>query len=186
MELMLHLQGVGKFVRAMDIVEYKPDVKAHLNTTKTISLATAQRWMKVVGFQWTKIPSSQFVNGHEQDNVVAYRQTVFLPVWAEFLECTRIYNNDGYEYIRLRLSACRVIVWNHDECTYYANDRCLICWVHQSKKAVPYAKGEGASIMVADFISPDYGWLHSPDGTFNRGSLGPLQSRKSTQWIFHT
>jgi hypothetical protein len=30
--------------------------------------------------------------------------------------------------------------------------------------AVPYPKGEGPSLMVADFISPDYGWLQSPDG----------------------
>jgi hypothetical protein len=29
---------------------------------------------------------------------------------------------------------------------------------------VPYVKGEGASLMVADFVSADYGWLRSPDG----------------------
>jgi hypothetical protein len=29
---------------------------------------------------------------------------------------------------------------------------------------VPYAKGEGASQMVSDFISADYGWLHLPCG----------------------
>lgn len=28
---------------------------------------------------------------------------------------------------------------------------------------VPQPKGEGASLMVADFVSADYGWLHSPD-----------------------
>jgi hypothetical protein len=33
-----------------------------------------------------------------------------------------------------------------------------------SEKAVPRAKGEGASLMVADFVSADYGWLRSPDG----------------------
>jgi hypothetical protein len=27
-----------------------------------------------------------------------------------------------------------------------------------------YAKGEGASQMVADFVSADYGWSKSPDG----------------------
>jgi hypothetical protein len=29
---------------------------------------------------------------------------------------------------------------------------------------VPYAKGEGASQMVADMVSAEYGWLCSPDG----------------------
>ncbi|KAG2367398.1 hypothetical protein BDR07DRAFT_1372976 [Suillus spraguei] len=35
--------------------------------------------------------------------------------------------------------------------------------VHISEGAVPQPKGEGASLMVADFISADYGWLCSPD-----------------------
>lgn len=29
----------------------------------------------------------------------------------------------------------------------------------------PYTKGEGQSLMVADFVSADYGWLHSPNRT---------------------
>jgi hypothetical protein len=37
--------------------------------------------------------------------------------------------------------------------------------VHKDKKAVPHPKGEGASLMVADFVSADYGWLTSPDKT---------------------
>ncbi|CDO74688.1 hypothetical protein BN946_scf184960.g2 [Trametes cinnabarina] len=36
--------------------------------------------------------------------------------------------------------------------------------VHKLEKAVPRAKGEGASLMVADFVSATYGWLRSPDG----------------------
>jgi hypothetical protein len=31
-------------------------------------------------------------------------------------------------------------------------------------KMQPYAKGEGALQMVSDFVSADYGWLHSPCG----------------------
>lgn len=29
---------------------------------------------------------------------------------------------------------------------------------------MPHAKGEGVSLMIADFVSADYGWLASPDG----------------------
>jgi hypothetical protein len=58
----------------------------------------------------------------------------------------------------------RVIVWFHDESTFYAHDQQKKCWVHESEKAVPQAKGEGTSLMVADFVSADYGWLCSPDG----------------------
>jgi hypothetical protein len=57
------------------------------------------------------------------------------------------------------------VLWFLDESTYYANDCCKIRWSHEDKKAIPVAKGEGASLMVADFVSADYGWLWSPDGT---------------------
>jgi hypothetical protein len=37
--------------------------------------------------------------------------------------------------------------------------------VDVEETAKPYAKGEGPSQMVADMVSADYGWLHSPDGS---------------------
>ena len=37
-------------------------------------------------------------------------------------------------------------------------------WIHKDEKPKPYAKGEGASQMVADLVSADYRWLQSPDG----------------------
>lgn len=89
-ELLLHLQGIWKYVKAMDIVEYldQVDVKSQLKLTKTISLSTAQHWMSYVGFRWSKTPTGQFVNGHERINVVEYQQGVFLPIWAELLSHT--------------------------------------------------------------------------------------------------
>jgi hypothetical protein len=59
----------------------------------------------------------------------------------------------------------RVVIWYHDESTFYANDRRLIRWVHKDETAKPQPKGEGVSLMVADFVSADYGWLRSRDGT---------------------
>ena len=59
----------------------------------------------------------------------------------------------------------RVVVWFHNKSTFYVNNRRKKRWVHKSEKAVPCAKGERASLMVADFVSADYGWLRSPDGT---------------------
>jgi len=36
--------------------------------------------------------------------------------------------------------------------------------MHKDEKAEPVQKGEGSSIMVSDFCSPDLGWLKSRDG----------------------
>jgi len=57
------------------------------------------------------------------------------------------------------------IVWFYDELTFYAHDHCAICWVHENETAKPQPKGEGASLMVAHFVSVDYGYLQSPNGT---------------------
>jgi hypothetical protein len=56
------------------------------------------------------------------------------------------------------------VIWWHDKSTFYANDQRKVYWVHKDQKVTPQAKGEGASIMVADFVSADYGWLRSATG----------------------
>jgi hypothetical protein len=55
----LHLQTIGKYVKAMDIVWFldRPEVQKQYGLKKTISLATAKRWMHVMDYRWTKTPS---------------------------------------------------------------------------------------------------------------------------------
>jgi hypothetical protein len=123
--------------------------------------------MKKLEYCWAKDPKGQFVDGHERDDVVAYQQEIFLPAWAAIKEKTRdwsCHDRDG-DYPHLASpQEQRTVVWWHDESTFYANERCKTQWVHKSETAVPYAKGEGPSQMVADLISADYRWLRSPDG----------------------
>lgn len=58
----------------------------------------------------------------------------------------------------------RVIAWFHDESVFYAHDQRKKGWYHKDVSAKPYVKGEGACLMIADFVSADFGWLTSPDG----------------------
>lgn len=83
-EVISHLQSVGKYVRVLDIVKFLADplVQERLGIKKTIGLSTAQSWMNELGYRWAKTPSRQFVNGHEQSDVVGYRQSTFLPQMA--------------------------------------------------------------------------------------------------------
>ncbi|KAJ7906699.1 hypothetical protein B0H13DRAFT_1619195, partial [Mycena leptocephala] len=80
-EIAIHLQSLGKYVKALDIVHYidQPEVKKRLGLKKGIHLATAQRWMKRMGYRWTKNPSGQYVDGHERPDVVYYRQKEYIP-----------------------------------------------------------------------------------------------------------
>ncbi len=62
------------------------------------------------------------------------------------------------------LLGCQVIVWWHDESIFYANDRRQNYWIHKDVEAKLHPKSKGASFMVADYVSADFGWLRSPDG----------------------
>jgi hypothetical protein len=58
----------------------------------------------------------------------------------------------------------QVVVWYHDESIFYAHDRHHKTWYHKDAPAKPYQKGDGHSLMIADFMSADFGWLQSFDG----------------------
>ena len=117
-------------------------------------------------YRWGRGPKGQYIDGHEREDVVAYRQEIFLPTLANHEDRIRTYDRDGntIPYSGPRPMTRRLVIWFHDESTFYANDRRRVFWVHKDEKAVPEPKGEGPSLMVADFISADYGWLGSPDG----------------------
>lgn len=105
------------------------------------------------------------MDGHERDDIVEYRQMVFLPRWKKLKPNLHAWTKDGTEEeVGKQPQPQWLVVWFYDESTFYANDRQRKRWVHKSKKAVPRAKGKGASLMVADFVSADYAWLRSPNG----------------------
>ncbi|CDO71461.1 hypothetical protein BN946_scf184909.g55 [Trametes cinnabarina] len=167
-ELCSHLLGVGKYVRAQDIVDLmsSTDLQLRYGLAKGVSLATAKVWMKKLRYRWGKGPRGQYVDGHERPDVVAYRQSTFLPAFASRNLFTRIWTNGGPAVPSDRPVALRpTVYWYHDESAFSGNDRRKVYWVPLSAKATPEAKGEGPTLMVADFVSADYGWLASPDQT---------------------
>ena len=118
---------------------------------------------KKMGYRWRLCPHGQYVDGHERADVVEYREKIFLPAIKGLESKTRKWGRDGKEEDSPENGHHTVFLF-HDESTFYAHDRKKKHWVHNSEKANPYAKGEGHSLMVADFVSADYGWLQSPDG----------------------
>ncbi|KAF7295664.1 hypothetical protein MIND_01106600 [Mycena indigotica] len=145
---------------------------ARLRVKRNISVCTAQRWMKKMGYRWKKEPKGMYLDGHERADVVDYRKNVFLPRWMFYEARARHWQADAtFEEVdhecRLRLfmgsdNDCRpYTIWRQDESIFYANDRRTLRWVHESETAKIKAKGEGASDMIGDFVSPEYGWLRS-------------------------
>jgi hypothetical protein len=153
-------------VRAEAIVKFldNPEMLARLQRKKTISLTTAQTWMKKMGYRWSYDPKGQYVDGHERPDVVAFRNGIFLPAIEEILDRTTKWDTKNETHEDPPEGVCRVVIWYHDESTFYAHDRRTRHWIHKDENAKPYAKGEGHSLMVADFVSAEYGWLRSRDG----------------------
>ncbi|KAJ7109763.1 hypothetical protein C8R43DRAFT_904628, partial [Mycena crocata] len=157
-ELQEHLTSIGKYVQAHDIITFmnRADVQARYNLSNTISLPTAQRWMHALKFRWVKDHKGQYVDGHEREDVVRYRQEVFLPAWYKMEGRTRSWKGDNMEDLEevvelINEAGKHIVIWFHDESIFYAHDRRTSQWVKDGTSPEPYAKGEGVSLMVVDF-----------------------------------
>ena len=169
-DIHLHLQGLGKkYLSAMDIIRYLsvPNVKVHLKLKKTPSEHTAHRWMHAMNYHYNKQPTGMYINGHEHKDVVEYHQEIFLPLWAKLGEWMMTWTNDGVQNPPHAMPTFpfekQVVQWTHDESIFYTDNCCKSHWVHADKKPELVKQGEGVSIMVSDFCSPDLGWLKSKD-----------------------
>jgi hypothetical protein len=108
------------------------EIKEWYSLKKTISLATAQQWMHMMYYCWTKMPSGQYVDWHEHENVATYQQSKFLPTIAE-LEWNLQVWKDGIEEAMTGapLNCHMVVLWFHNESMFYVNNWCTMWWVHK-------------------------------------------------------
>ena len=164
-EISIYLLSLGNDITANKLMDFlhRMDVKEKYGIERDISHKTACRYLQALGYRYQSTPKGQYVDGHEREDVINYRKQVFLPKWKEIMDCMAVWDKDLKEHLPSG-ERKRVIAWFHDESVFYAHDRRKKGWYHKDASAKPYAKGEGASLMIADFVSADFGWLTSPDG----------------------
>ena len=70
-ELKTYLQEVGKYVTAMDVVQFtaQADVQATWGLTKAVSKSTAQCWMRELSYRWGRELKGLYFDGHEHPYV---------------------------------------------------------------------------------------------------------------------
>jgi hypothetical protein len=161
----IYLLSLGKEITATKLANFlrQSEIKEKYGIEHDISHKTACRYLKALGYRYQSAPKGQYVDGHEREDVVTYRNNVFIPKWKKLTDRMASWDKDLKEYLPSGEEK-RVIVWFHDESVFYAHDRRKKGWYHKDASAKPYAKGEGQSLMVADFVSAEFGWLTSPDG----------------------
>ncbi|QRW10466.1 DDE superfamily endonuclease [Ceratobasidium sp. AG-Ba] len=162
-----HLLGVGKYAQARDILTFCGSPAAGEFTyllDSPPSLRTAQRWMRILGYRWKEEKRGQYTDGHERPDVVEYRMKYYVPEWFKLETRMRSWHEDKEILPTLKEGEKIVVVWFHDESTFYAHDRRRTRWCLEGESLAIYKKGEGILVMVADFVSADYGWLQrSPE-----------------------
>jgi hypothetical protein len=132
-------------------------------TITAISIRTAQRWLRKHDWRYGRPKKGMYIDGHEREDIVKYRNE-FIQRWKEYEKRMVIYDNNGNiattpRGFKVPNGRFRLVLVTHDESTFYANDRRKTKWTHASEKAVPERKGEGSSLMVSDFLTPEWGRL---------------------------
>ncbi|KAL1743021.1 hypothetical protein HDZ31DRAFT_1100, partial [Schizophyllum fasciatum] len=162
-----YLMSLGKDITVGKLVNFlrRADIKEKHNIAKDVSEITARCYLHSRGYRRFMCPKKgQYSDGHERADVVYYQQEVYLPRLRELYEHAMAYDSDGLPHYGPLIEGRRIVIWFHDESIFYAHDRRRKRWLHKDAPARPYQKGDGASFMVADYISADFGWLKGGSG----------------------
>jgi transposase len=180
-EINIYLQSIGPEIsgqKLMDFINNDTALRSQHGIEKKICIKTAQRYLNALGYRYRTPLKGQYADGHEREDVVYYRDQVFLPQWRRISDRMLNWAEGDLPEFGPAVSGRRVITWFHDESVFYAHDRRKKSWYHKDAAAKPYSKGDGHSLMVADFVSADFGWILSHDGKQSaRRILKPGASR---------
>jgi hypothetical protein len=102
----------------------------NIRPKKPFSECTARRWLIKLGWRRTVVRKGVYMDGHEREDVIKYRNEVFLPAMARFE--ARMVRFEGPEMKRvepvLQLGEKRIIPQFHDECCFHGNDEARSLW----------------------------------------------------------
>ena len=175
--------GTTTPLKFKEFVENKLLVDSGVMRKKTISMATATRWLNVLGyfFQSQKqgkinyiyyndkliilililftLKIGTYYDGHEHPDVVQYRQ-IFLDKIYSYEKNMAKYEGENMERTPPTLGPNdkEVILVTHDECVFYSNDGKRGVWAKSGELPLR-KKGNGRSIMVSEFLSEECGRL---------------------------
>ncbi|KAJ7676450.1 hypothetical protein B0H17DRAFT_910507, partial [Mycena rosella] len=159
-DINLHLQEIGNHITSEKLVQYlsQPEVMAKHGITKKISVRTARRYLHALGYRFSEAKKGQYSDGHEREDVVCERDTKYIPAIKRLERQMQRFDRDGKEEFGPHREGKQVIVWYHNESNFYAHDRKVKNWHHKDTAAKFRKKGDGHSLMVADFVSVDFRW----------------------------
>lgn len=170
--------------RAKGILEevFQPEPETedgNQRSSQRITARTARNWLQRMGFKHSRIQKGVYFDGHEREDVIKYRDEVFVPKWMEFRRRMVQFKEDGSwvlpdgcykgddgNYYMKDTGLRPIVLVTHDESTFNANDGKRSGWFKvgdDGKIQYPILpKGRGKGIMVSMFLTPG-GILRVPD-----------------------
>lgn len=131
------------------------------NAPRMISIKTATRWMYHLGFQPKKQTKGYYTDNHNRDDVIKYRDEVFLPQMLCYER--RMIQYEGEDMMTEVLPDLipgerQIVLITHDETTCYCCEGKPMMWMEDGKnKLLP--KTKGASIMISGFACKCHGFF---------------------------
>ena len=125
----------------------------------SITEPTAKLWMIFLGFFPTNASKGWFTDGHEREDVIRFREEIFLPKMALLETQIRKYTKESnYTEFILPDGPSESVIITHDESTTYANEgRAVFYMEGGKKKCLP--KGRGLSLMISGFVCQCHGFM---------------------------
>ncbi|KAJ7353102.1 hypothetical protein DFH08DRAFT_956188 [Mycena albidolilacea] len=158
-DINLYLQEIGNQITAEKVVVFpsRPEIMEKHGITRVISVHTARRYLRALGYRYMEPKKGQYTDGHEREDVVHERDNVYIPKIKSLEARMHHWDRDGCPEFRPHPKGKRVVVWYHNESIFYAHDQKHKGWYHKDASKL-HKKGDGHSLMVADFVSVDFGW----------------------------
>ncbi|KAF8424326.1 hypothetical protein EV426DRAFT_716937 [Tirmania nivea] len=112
-----------------NVLFYKPSSES--KSKKSISERTARNWLNKLGFEFKNVRKGVYIDGHEREDVVRYRQEVFLPAIEQlFHSGLREWVEDSSIILKeIPAGEKEKILVTHDESTFNANDGKRRMWI---------------------------------------------------------
>ena len=127
-----------------------------------ISESTALRWLIRLGMSFSEYRPGTYVDGHEREDIVAYRND-FLLRMAEYEKRMVKFSGEDMEIEEPpELSGIkRIVLVTHDESVFSSHDGRRTMWTFEAHKPLR-PKGQGRSLMVSEFMCECHGPLRLP------------------------
>jgi len=144
--------------------------RIHLKVGRGVSLSTAHRWLLGEGFQFISHKKGLYFDGHDQPDILTYRQNEFLPTMKSLEpHLVRYIVGDVDKEIPVSNFVDRqLVLCTHDESTVQANDAPEKFWVLGEEHALR-KKGVSHGLHQSNVICSTVGWLVDASQTLEYG-----------------